>query len=308
MTITFDTSGRIKCGTIMVPQFDAACADYQQALGLLLVETSKVHADVAASWGTPDLTGRRSALFQPSSGRASYVRLIEGALVSEYKPARSYGWISLEMSVRDVWTLHANLIAHGAFSIMGAPKLIDGFHNFIPMQVVGRSGEILYLNQVLQSTTDLDLPMAEADVDEIFITVLAAPDRQAAVDFYVDIIGFERGGTFSIIYSVINTTFGLPAETKSDISMTRVARLPGLEIDQYPDQTTRRPCAAGELPPGVGMVSYLVPDLSLIKADFIAPPQIFLGPIYQGRRAATIIGPAGEYLELIEHKEQGYKV
>jgi catechol 2,3-dioxygenase-like lactoylglutathione lyase family enzyme len=138
--------------------------------------------------------------------------------------------------------------------------------------------------------------------------VLAAPDRQAAVDFYADAIGFERGGTFSIVYSVINNAFGLPAETKSDISMTKVARLPGLEIDQYPAPTTARPCAAGELPPGVGMVSYVVSDLAAIKADFLTPPQVFHGSIYQGRRAATVIGPAGEYLELIEQYEQGHKI
>jgi catechol 2,3-dioxygenase-like lactoylglutathione lyase family enzyme len=142
--------------------------------------------------------------------------------------------------------------------------------------------------------------LANAEVDQIFIAILASPDRQAALDFYANVIGFERGDTYTIIYSLINSAFGLAADTKSDMSMTKVGRLPGVEIDQYPAQTTVRPQAKEELPPGVGMISFLVQNLDAIKAPFIAPAQRQAGFLYEGRRSATLIGPAGEYIELIE--------
>ena len=45
------------------------------------------------------------------------------------------------------------------FTVLGAPKRVAGFDNFIPFQVVGRSGEVLYRNQVLDAElADLDLP------------------------------------------------------------------------------------------------------------------------------------------------------
>ncbi len=300
MILPDDSHGRIACGTVMVPDFAAACADYATGLGLVQVESGPVSPAHAQSWGAPALTGRPMAVFQPTSGAASSVRLIAGTAVPDFEPNCSYGWTSLEISVRDVWQLHAQLVTHGAFRIVGAPKLVDGFTSFIPMQVVGRSGETLYLNQVLQSMSDLDLPAAHANVDAIFITVLAAPDRAAALDFYINNIGFEAGATYSFAYSPINNAFGLAADTQSTISMTKVGRLPGVEIDQYPAQTRTRPIATGELPPGVGMVSYMVQSLDRIKAEFISAPAPLAGCIYGGRRAATVRGAAGEFLELIE--------
>ncbi len=298
--LPFETPGRIKCGTVVVPNYDTSCADYAGVLGLVAVEEGRCAPELAVSWGAHTFAGQRMTVFRPLSGAGSYVRLIEGTSVPEYVPMRSFGWVSLEISVRDVWHLHTRLLADGAFNIIGAPKHVDGFNNFIPMQVQGRAGEILYLNQVLQSMSDLDLPMAAADVDEIFIAILAAPDRAAALDFYADCIGFERGNTYSIIYNLINSAFGLAADTKSDISMTKVGRLPCIEVDQYPPQTMVRPVAKGELPPGVGMVTFLVENLDTIKAPFIAPPCVQPGALYDGRRSATLIGPAGEYVELIE--------
>jgi hypothetical protein len=76
--------------------------------------------------------------------------------------------------------------------------------------------------------------------------------------------------------------------------------VPATEIDQYPDAATPRPRHDGALPPGNAMVSFLVADLDAVAAPFAAPPQAFDGPFYRGRRAATVWGPDGEAIELIE--------
>jgi hypothetical protein len=298
--LNFDTAGRVKCGTVLVPDFDASLADYRDVLGLQVVESVSVSQSLATLWQAPALAGRRMAVLQPASGVPCFIRLIEASHVPDYQPILSYGWISLEITVENVWTLHKRVAEEAGFTVIGPPKLVDGFSNFIPMQVIGRAGEVLYLNQVQHSMETLDLPMAKSMVDHIFITVLAAPDREAALAFYADKIGFAAGATYEIIYSVINNAFALPAETKHAISMTSVGRLPCVEIDQYPPQTRHRPMAAGELPPGVGMVSYLVKSLDRVDVPFVAPPQAMSGVVYEGRRAATLIGPSGEYLELIE--------
>jgi catechol 2,3-dioxygenase-like lactoylglutathione lyase family enzyme len=298
--LPFDTPGRVKCGTILVPNFEASLADYRDLLGLQLVEIAAVSEDLAALWQAPALAGRRMAVLQPASKAACFVRLIGSTAVPGYLPARSLGWISLEISVDNIWSLHERLAGHPGFEVTGAPKLVDGFANFIPMQVTGRAGEMLYLNQVQHSMETLDLPHAAAMVDQIFITVLAAPDRQAAVDFYTSKIGFEAGATYEIIYSVINRAFGLPPESRHAMTMTRVGRLPCIEIDQYPEGTPARPTCPGELPPGVGMVTYMIRSLDAVTAEFIAPPRALSGAIYAGRRTATVLGPCGEYLELIE--------
>jgi hypothetical protein len=54
------------------------------------------------------------------------------------------------------------------------------------------------------------------------------------------------------------------------------------------------------LPPGNALVTLAVDSLDTLALDWIAPPAICEGLPYDGRRAATVRGPAGELLELVE--------
>ena len=299
MTQPFDTQGRIKCGTVSAPDFAAALIDYTSVLGLAVVDDTPVTAELAASWGALASAGRRTALLSAPDGNPAFLRLVE-TRPCDYRPLRSHGWAAFEHTVADCDALHAAMPGSG-FTVLGAPKRIAGFDNFIPFQVAGRSGEVLYLNQVLDAAmADLDLPHTTARVDQMFIAVLAAPDRAAALGFHCDALGFAAGATWTIPYGVINRSFGLSDTALTAMTMTRTGRMPAVEIDQYPDAATPRAGPAGELPPGNAMVSFIVTSLDAIRAPLLAPPQRHPGPLYAGRRAATVIGTAGERIELIE--------
>ena len=300
MQLPFDSPGRIKCGTITTPHFDASLADYTTLLGLAVIESAPIPVDLAAAWGCPATAGKRAALLNAADGQPGFLRLIESTPVPAYIPLRSHGWAAFEHSVADCFALHET-IKGSAFAVIGEPKLVPGFDNFIPFQVTGRAGETLYLNQVLKTAmAGLDLPATTARVDHMFIAVLAAPDRAAAIAFHRDALGFEIGDTWSIPYSVINTSFGLDPATITDMTMTRTGRMPASEIDQYPAAATMRPAAPGELPPGNAMVSFITASLDAITAPFLAPPLRRDGALYGGRRTATVVGAAGELIELIE--------
>jgi hypothetical protein len=275
-------------------------ADYQRVLKLAVMEDGLVPEALAASWGCPASAGKQMVLLRADSPTSNIIRLVEGTAVPDYVPLRSYGWASLELTVADVWALQEAIVADGAFRVIGAPKRVEGFDAFIPMQVTGRAGETLYLNMVLNSTSSLDLPQAHAWVDRIFIAVLAAQNRKAAVDFHVAQCGFEEDGTYDVPYSVINNAFALPDSNKTALTMTKVGRMPVSEVDQYPSATIARPCAAGELPPGVAMMSFAVRDLDRCHMHWITPPAVQDGPLYQGRRCCTVRGASGELIELIE--------
>jgi catechol 2,3-dioxygenase-like lactoylglutathione lyase family enzyme len=300
MTSPFDIPGRIKCGTIAAPDIDASLADYTGLLGLGIVDDGPVAADLAAAWGAPAMAGRRSVLLRHPHGREGFLRLVAATPVPDYRPLHSFGWAAYEHTVADCDALFAD-IRSSAFTVIGEPKLVPGFDNFIPFQVFGRAGEVLYLNQVLKSEmADLDLPHTGAHVDHMFIAILAAPDRAAAVAFHRDALGFDVGDTWSIPYSVINDSFGLPADTITDMTMTRQGRMPAAEIDQYPAAATQRQTAPGELPPGNAMVSFICASLDAVQAPFLAPPRRRDGPLYAGRRTTCVRGAAGELIELVE--------
>jgi hypothetical protein len=54
------------------------------------------------------------------------------------------------------------------------------------------------------------------------------------------------------------------------------------------------------LPPGNALVTLAMRDLDICKVDWIKPPARRDSLLYEGRRAGTTLGPAGELLELVE--------
>lgn len=296
----FDTHGRIKCGTISVPDFQGSLADWTTLLGYECVETGKVPIELANGWDAIKTLGARTALLAPpGGGDTGFVRLIEQPAVLAYLPMRTYGWVGYELTVRDVPSLHDRLRGSN-IRILTTPERTPDGTGWTPIEATGRAGEVLFFNAVTDTLRDLEFPRAVADVDRIMVAMLAAADRAAAVRFHVDALGFSEGGTFRLPYPIINNAFGLPPETESEATVISVGRMPVCEIDQFPPGTTERKQLLGYLPPGNAVVSFAVRSLAAIRAPLIAPPEALGGPLYAGRRTACTRGAAGELIELIE--------
>jgi catechol 2,3-dioxygenase-like lactoylglutathione lyase family enzyme len=289
------THGRILCGTATVPDLDAALDDYHTTLGLAVVETGVISSACAASWDAPTIGNARFALLQPLSGADSYLRLIEQPSHPDFVPTRTYGWAAFELTVQDVFGWPEKLAASG-FQIIGPPREIPGLPYFVAMQMLGRGREMIYLNEVRENTPTSDLPPAKAPVDHIFIVILACADRPAALGWYHDRLGLDIGADYTIPYTMISKAFDLPDDHLSTITMAQKGRMPIIEVDGYPEAATPRPCHPGGLPPGNAIVTLAVEDLDGLALDWIMPPEAF----FRGRRSATVRGPAGELLELVQ--------
>jgi catechol 2,3-dioxygenase-like lactoylglutathione lyase family enzyme len=296
--MSFDTHGRIKCGTISTPDLDAALADYRDLLGLRVVEQGPLAPDLAASWRAPAHAGAPYALLQPQSGAACFIRLIEAPLPPDFVPTRTFGWAAYELTVKGVYNL-AERVKGSGFETVGPPKSIENLPYFVPMQVIGRGREMLYFNEVAMDTPSSDLPKAQSEIDHIFIVILATPDRVGTVRFLEERLRLDEGGSYTLNYTMINKAFGLPDGTQSTITMAQKGRMPIVEVDGYPAGATPRARQEGMLPPGNALVTLAVDSLDLDLA-WIASPQRREGPLYAGRRSATTIGSAGELIELIE--------
>jgi catechol 2,3-dioxygenase-like lactoylglutathione lyase family enzyme len=297
--MTMLTHGAILGGTITTPDLHTALDDYRDRLGLVVVDEGTLTDDLAASWGTPMSAASRCAILQPQSGAPCFLRIVEQPLPVNFLPTRTYGWAAFELTVRDVHAWPAKLAGAG-FEIVGPPREIEGLPYFVAMQMTGRGREMIYLNEVRMNTPSSDLPKAVSPVDHIFIIILACADRPAVLDWYRDKIKLEIGGSYTIEYTMINKAFGLPDGTQSTITMVQKARLPIIEVDGYPPAATVRPGDPHRLPPGNAIVTLSVESLHALNLDFIAQPRIREGVFYGGRPTATVRGPAGELLELIE--------
>ena len=291
--------GQIIGALATVPDLDAALADYAGVLGFDVAKRGTIDPDLAASWASPGVAGARYAALRSFSGAASTIRLVEQPIVPGYRPTTTFGWNAFEISVQDVFGWPGNLAGSG-FDIVGPPREIPGLPYFVAMQMVGRGGEMIYLNEVREDTPTSDLPRAASPVDTVFIVILGTADRAAAVDWYRDRLRLDEGGSYTIEYTMINKAFGLADGTQSTITMAQKDRMPIAEIDQYPPAAAARPMADGMLPPGNALVTLAVDNLDALALDWLTPPMVRDGHPYDGRRAATVRGPAGELLELVE--------
>lgn len=294
----FLTHGRILGGVVATPDIDAALADYRDRLDLALVEDAPLDPALAAAWEAPAAAGARMATLAPKSGAHCFIRLVEQAVPTGFTPTRTFGWAAYELTVKDVYGWPARLEGSG-FTIIGPPKPIENLPYFVPMQVVGRGREMLYLNEVACDTPSSDLPKAQSLSDHIFIVILGTPDREGAMAWYQERLGLDAGGVYTLEYTMINKAFELAAGTQSTISMLQKGRLPIVEVDGYPPAATARATAPGALPPGNALVTLALDSLDR-DLPWITPPARRDGPVYAGRRTGTIRGPAGELLELVE--------
>lgn len=291
--------GRIAGGVISTPDLDGALADYHGCLGLDIVEQGTLDADLSMSWGCPKSAGARFATLQPQSGAHCFLRLVEAPLSVDFRPTRTYGWAAYELTVKDVFGWPDRLQASG-FDIVGPPKALEGLPYFIPMQVTGRGREMIYLNEVAENTPTSDLPKARSLTDHIFIVILATPDREASLKWFERALKLDISSSYTLAYSMINNAFGLDSDYRTTITMVQKDRLPIVEVDDYPAEATVRRGNPEMLPPGNAMITLAVDDLDALDVTFIAPPVTRQGPLYGGRRTATVRGHAGELIELLE--------
>ena len=69
-----------------------------------------------------------------------------------------------------------------------------------------------------------------------------------------------------------------------------------IELDQYPDRFPIRSVNKGQLAPGISMATFEVDRIDRISESYICEPI----EAYEGYKAVTFIGPAGERTELIQ--------
>jgi len=295
---------RIATTTASVPDLDTAERGYAEFLGYRTVECGTIDAALATSWGTPAVAGARYCTMAAEGEQDVFMRLVEAPAVPAYRPLTSFGWNAFEIIADDVHALERRLAA-SPFRIIGPPKPLQFMPSIVAMQAIGPGGECLYFTMESGDRETSILPPPSGFVGRTFIVVCAGPDFSALLRFYVDRFSLRERPVRQSKVGIIQAAQGLgPDETieLSAIGMRQRGNL--LELDGYPVGEGRvagpRARVPGHLPPGCALVSVEVDDLAPHIGDAIAPPLVRDDAVYRGRRSCTLLGAAGELLELIE--------
>lgn len=295
---------RIVATTATVPQLDSAVACYADYLGYRALESGTVDASLAASWGRGGSAGARYVTMQAAGETDTYVRLIEATAVPGYRPLTSFGWTAFEIIVDDVHAL-AERLADSPFTIIGPPKPLQFMPSIIAMQVVGPGGECLYFTVESGDRDTSILPPPSGPIGRTFIVVCASGDFNAMLRWYVDRFSLRERPVRQAKVDIVQRAQGLSADHAIELSAIGMRERGNLiELDGYPVGPDRvagvRPGDSAMLPAGNALVTLEVEGLDSVAELAIVPPASRAEAIYNGRRTCTVIGTAGELLELVE--------
>ena len=289
----------LRAATLTVSDLARSIELYSHYFDYSVVEQGTLSEDLTASWATPKSAGQPYAVLQPSSGADIFIRFVEQPAVDGFKALRSYGWNAIEICVTDVLAANKRML-NSPFEIIGPPREIDGLPAIYPMQVKGPDEEIVYLTQIRDDLPAFDLPRAATLIDKLFILVMGCSDMDAANRWLAEHCGLAMGRDMEIVYTMLAKAYGTSEKELHRISTMVHGRDVFLEVDQYPDEAIERPRHEGMLVPGCAIGTLWHPEFDSLKGPWISEPVQRDGPIYQGKRAGTMVGPDGLLVEMVE--------
>jgi len=291
---------RIQIATVATDDLAGFESRFTKWLGYEVRARGRVSRALAASWGAPREAGRPYVLMSSRGWPDVYVRGVEEPATKGYVPLTTFGWNGIEIIVEDPDTLREALRG-SPFDVIGEPANLANYPTIRAFQIEVPGHEVVYLTSERGDRAKSPLPPSNGVVGRPFIMVLAGPDIDAMLRFYGDDFGLAIGKVGTRAASLLAGPQGVPLDTQLPITTGRLAEHGNLiEFDGYSASAKPRTVAAGFLPPGVAMTSFAVASLDAMKLPFIEPPHVEKAPPYAGKRTATVVGPAGELIELIE--------
>lgn len=246
---------------------------------------------MARQWGLAMLAGAPMAWLANELDEP-WLRLIEIQGAKAVDPFRNSGWMSLEINVEDVDSLRSGM-NESPFEIIGEPANLDVSDDIRAMQVIGPSGEVLYLTEVKAEVPPFELPFARCTVDRLFIPVLLASNRDRALEVYEQ-FPQTNGVKFETKITVINRARQFDIDRRHPVATIQLRGKNLIEIDQL-EGLNDRPSNSGKFPTGIAVISFGVAAIPASIESYTVGEE----PI-AGCQASLLQGAAGELIELIE--------
>jgi catechol 2,3-dioxygenase-like lactoylglutathione lyase family enzyme len=218
--------------TLICQDLTAMIAAYCDGLGQTLQSRSNVTRARALALGCAELGEQRCAWVATDQASAPWLELIEVPQAPQSGAFARFGWLAVELLVRDVDALATRLAPH--FKILGAPKDLDMSDAIRAMQVSGPAGEVLYLTQVKRALAAFQIPLSASLTQAVgapFVAVLGCRNRTEAAAFYLG-LGGKSALSFQARLSAFDATHAQPAGKTYPMATVQCTGDALLELDQ----------------------------------------------------------------------------
>ena len=259
--------GPIETVTILTHDLSKSAAMYISAFGWQEKGSEYLlRTEETDRWQATDLTG---AKVLEVCGINGGVRFIESTTYQNPLPLRTFGWSALEICVDDVHKYVAQAVEAG-FEVLNEAVPLSGTAKPLPLiaaQLAGINGEVVYITQILSEVPNFELPDVSKESGSIFICVLGASDLEKSREVLESNFEVRRASDREVAIRVINRVYEKPLEMLHRLSSLQLAGRNAIEIDQLPIQSRQRDRLAGNLAPGISIVTVRgeVPEPTIIK-------------------------------------------
>ena len=247
--------GPIDTVTILTHDLSKSAAMYISAFGWQAKGAKYLlRAEEAGRWQATDLIG---ASVLEVCGINGGVRFIKSSTYQNPLPLRTFGWSALEICVDDVHKYVAQAVEAG-FEVLNEAVPLSGKAKPLPLiaaQLAGINGEVVYITQILSEVPNFELPDVSKESGSIFICVLGASDLEKSREVLESNFEVRRASDREVAIRVINRVYEKPLDSLHRLSSLQLAGRNAIEIDQLPTEGGQREKLAGNLPPGISIVT-----------------------------------------------------
>ncbi len=284
--------------TIAVSNLNTVESAYEEYLGYQTVASGAVGEELADLWQAPDMAANNFVLMRPEKMTPVYLRFVEMTPNDSYAPMQTHGWNAFELVVNNPDALVEHL-KDSPFEVIGPPKdLYPTEGSPRVMQVRGPGNEIIYMTRPAGGSKVSQYP--DTFVGRSFIVVNGGPSMSDMQNYFSSNFDMPVAPAQEYAITTISRLNDKPLDTMYPLSIVPLPTGSMIELDEYKKWSRPRQTAPGQIPPGISSVSFTANELDLVRARWISEPRAVSVAPYDGRQAGLVLGPSGEWIELIE--------
>ncbi len=294
----------LKLITFSSPNWEDAVNSWINFLGYEVLETGYVSKKTAKSWNAPNNEDSRYAnLYSKKGDQKVGVRIVENSVPSNFESLRTFGWSSLSLLVQNIDEI-VNKFKNSPFEII-CPYRTKYIYNqkIRVLDIKGLGSEIISLVEILDNNSR-ELPTAICNIDRPFLITLASRDNETTKNFYYNKFSLKKSNDVETEIWPLSDAFQYDRDTTFALSQTMLSNQNLLEINEYPEDATRRKLITGNLHPGICHITMTVPKIDDLSLYWLTEPIEIEEGKYKNCRQVTFFGATGELVELIEHSSK----
>mgnify|MGYP000462064200 CR=1 FL=1 len=215
----------------------------------------------------------------------TYLRFVEQPLPQGYDPKqRALGWNMTEFTVQNSDELYERLQG-SPFILRGPPRQVATYSYLRALGAVGPAGETLAFTWITERRPDL--AVAKSFVGRVFIATLHVPNLPESLKWFD-----ATFGNYASPIRQLSPTLQLSVVTLRDGTK--------IEVDHLGPEAKPRTRPPGGLPPGLALVTFECSQFDRFRDRFLRPAAASVIQPHRGKRTATLLGSAGELIELVD--------